>query len=133
MIFFWTIKCPYRRHWIPAGSMFTYFCFGWLFRIIFTSVYLFNQKFNICIIIDSVLWNFCYLLNTNVLVSSKGSTVQKITKIFIFTYFFLQSKFAFCSKWMKTVKQQNSLSCFDVIPLNNADNFLLQDNVSLFY
>ena len=88
MIFFWTIKCPYRRHWIPAGSMFTYFCFGWLFRIIFTSVYLFNQKFNICIIIDSVLWNFCYLLNTNVLVSSKGSTVQKITKIFIFTFIF---------------------------------------------
>ena len=33
--------------------------------------------------------------------------------------------FVFCSKRMMTIKEQKSPSCFDLIPLNNADIVLL--------
>ena len=49
MLIFYVIKCPYRRHWMPTGNMFTYFCCYWFFRIIFRSFYFFNQRLKICI------------------------------------------------------------------------------------
>ena len=34
---FSTSEYSYRRHWITTWNMFPYFCFGWFFRIIYTS------------------------------------------------------------------------------------------------
>ena len=34
-------------------------------------------------------------------------------------------KFAFCSKGMKAIKTIKSPLFFDLVPLNNADNFLI--------
>ena len=49
MLIFHTSNCLYCRHWIPTGTMFTYFCFTWFFKIIFTFIYYFNQILKICI------------------------------------------------------------------------------------
>ena len=40
----------------------------------------------------------------------------------------MRFKFIFCSKRMK-----QSPSCLEVIPCNNADSFLMQDNASLLF
>ena len=55
-----------------------------------------------------------------------------ITEIFIFTYFYMRSKFLFCSKGMKTIQTIKITVGFYVTLLNNADNFLLQDNATVF-
>ena len=46
---FYTIKRPYLGHWIFTRNMFTYFCCRWFFKIIFTFIYSFNQRFKIFI------------------------------------------------------------------------------------
>ena len=43
-----------------------------------------------------------------------------------FQILFMRSRFAFCSERMKTIWTIEITIIFDVIPLNNADNFLLQ-------
>ena len=59
--------------------MLTYFCCGWLFRIVFTSVYYFNQRFKICINNNSVLSDFWYWLSFNISVSLECiATPQKL-------------------------------------------------------
>ena len=59
--------------------MLTYFCCGWLFRIVFTLVYYFNQRFKICINNNSVLSNFWYWLSFNISVSLECiATPQKL-------------------------------------------------------
>lgn len=55
--FFYTTKCPYRRHWIPSRNMFIYIFCGWFLRIICTPIYYFNQRFQICIT-SAVLMKF---------------------------------------------------------------------------
>ena len=42
-------------------------------------------------------------------------------------------KFIFCSKRSKTIYKTKIAIIFEVIPLSNADNFLLQDNANLFH
>ena len=69
MLIFYTIKCPYSRHWISTGNMFTYVCCGWFFKIIFTSIYFFN--------------NFRYWLNSNILVSSDGIPIPQKSFFYI--------------------------------------------------
>ena len=46
-----------------------------------------------------------------------------VTKIFIFTHYFMQSIFAFCLKGWRQFRKWKSPLCLDVIPFNNADRF----------
>ena len=44
----------------------------------------------------------------------------------------MRFKFAFCSKGMKTIQTIKNALFFDVIPINNVNNFFTYDNVIPF-
>ena len=102
MLILCTMKRPYHRHWIPARNMFTYFCYGWFFKIVFTSIYSFNKRFKICINNRWCLIIFQLLIKLQYL--NFFSRHYNNTKISIFTYFFMRFKFVFCSKRMKKIQ-----------------------------
>ena len=123
ILIFYTIKYPYLRNWIPARNMLKHFCCEWFFKIIFTSIYSFNQRFKICINDRWCLIKFLVLIKLQYL--SVYRRHDNTTKAFRFMRF----KFAVYSKQMKkteTLKITNLF--FDVNSLNNRDSLLLQDN-----
>ena len=102
MLISYNIRCPYIRHWIHIGNTFKYFCCIWFFRIIFISIYSFNQRFEIfinnrcCFIIFSV-W-----LNPNILYYL-CKALQDHKKNYFHTLIY-EIQVCFCSKWMKTIQ-----------------------------
>ena len=104
MLIFFAFKRRYRRHWITWWNMFTYFWCKWIFRIIFTYISLFYYTLKIlinnkwCILRFFILVKFLYF--------SVFRRHYNVTKIFIFTYFFL---------W-------DSSLCFVLKEWNNLDN-----------
>ena len=115
IITFFTIQCPYRRHWIPAGNIFTYFCSGLFFRITFTSVYSFNERLKISIS------NFRYWLKPNILVSLESITTPQKSLI---SHNFLWDSNLFCVlNEFKTTQTKKIPRFSDDIPLDNVDNF----------
>ena len=75
--------------------------------------------------INVALSDFWYILNANILVSSKGIVTLKNLYFHIFFYA-IQGSF-FVAKESRQFRQQKSPWCLEVMPLNNADS-LLQDN-----
>ena len=107
--------------------MFSYFCCSWIFRIIFISINLLYYTLKVYI---NNKWGFIRFLILITL--SYFSVLIKhiyIKKIFISVCFFMQFKFFSLAKEWSQFRQQKSFWCLDVIPLNNADSFLLQKNV----
>ena len=85
----------------PDGGMFTYFVVDGLFRIIFAHINLLYQRFKICI---NAKWFFIRLLIK--LYHLNGIRRDYIvTKIFVFTYFYMWLKSVFCSKEWRQFKQ----------------------------
>ena len=121
VIIFFIIKCLYHRHWILRGNMFNYFCKGSILRIIFTSIYFFNQRLKICINNWQGLSRFSILIKLQYLKSWENHHKNLIP--FYLHNFFIWFKFVFVLREWRQFKQQKSLAFFDVIPLNNADYF----------
>ena len=85
--------------------------------------------------INGALSDFWYWLNSYILLSSDG--IITLEKSLCSQTFLKRFKFFFCCKRVKTMKmkfrQWKSTWCLDIITLNNADSFLLQDNAILFH
>ena len=91
------------------------FC-EWFFKIIFASIYSFNQRFQICINNRRFLIRDSILIELKYLSVSIGITTQQRSNLFMrFIVFFV------LSQW-RLFKQYKLASCFDIIPFNNADN-----------
>ena len=102
MLVFYVSKSRYCRHWKTWWNMFACFCCRWIFRILlhpstFSIIHSRSEQ-----IINGVLSDFWYWLNSNILVSSEGIiTLQK----FLFSHTFLcDSSLFFFSKGMKTIQ-----------------------------
>ena len=97
VIIFFIIKCLYHRHWILRENMFNYFCKGSIFRIIFTSIYFFNQRLKICINNWQGLSRFSILIKLQYLKSWENITAPQKSNTFLFTYFFYMIQVCFLS------------------------------------
>ena len=85
-----------------------------------------------------VFSDFMYWLNFNILFFSVGITIPQnsftyfVCKRFLHTFSWDLSLFYVLKEW-RQFKQWKSSWSIDVVPLNNVDNFLLQDNAILFF
>lgn len=81
--------------------MFTYFSCRQFFKMIFTNIYFFNQRFQNCI---NNKWCLTIFLALTKLYLSVIRGHWNTTKTFIFTYFFVWLKFVICSKRMAKIQ-----------------------------
>ena len=100
MHIFYASKRKCCRHWKTWWNMFTYFWCRWILRIIFTAINLSYYTLKICI---NNKWCFIRFL-------------------------IMRLKFVFCCERIKVIQTKKSLRCLEVIPLNNAASFWLQNN-----
>ena len=74
-LIFYAYKLKYCRNW---WNMFAYFCYRWIFRIIFTSINLFYYTFKISTNNKWYYIRFLILINSNILVPlQRIITLQK--------------------------------------------------------
>ena len=126
MLILYASKWRYCRHWKTWRNMFVYFSCGWVFRIVFTLINLFYCSFKICV---NNKWCFIrFLILIDLQSFSFSRRHNYITKVFIFTYFFMRFNFFFILKEWIQFKWLEIPLLSDVIPLNDTDNFLLQVN-----
>ena len=125
----YVFKCLYCKAWKTWWNIFVYFSCRWFFKIIFTFINLFYHRFKMCINTKWCFIIFLVLINSNILVFSEGNaTLQKILCSHTFLY---DPSLLFALKEWRQFKQWKSQPCFDNIPLNNPDNFLLQGKAIL--
>ena len=77
----------------------------------------------ICINIKWCFIRFFILIKFNIVVSSEGIITSLLSHTLL-----CDSSLFFCSKRMKKIQ---TIIFFDVIPLSNADSFLMQDNANV--
>ena len=93
-----------------SGTCSPTFFVGDLFKIIFTSIHSFSQRFKICRNNRWCLIRFLVLILLKY-VSVVGRHYNTI-KIFIFTYLFMRFKFVFGSKRIKTIQTMKIIYMF---------------------
>ena len=78
-----------------------------------------------------ILSGFIYWLSSNILSFSNGIKISQ-KSLFLHTFSCDLSLFSAVKVW-RQLRQQKSPLCFEVIPCNNANNLLLQDNAILLF
>ena len=99
MLIFYPIKWWYCKNFKIWWNTFAYFCCRWIFKIIFTFFNLFYYTFKVCI--NNKLCFSRFLILIKFLYFRVFRRHNYVTKVFIFTYFFMRFKFFFFCRSMK--------------------------------